>query len=245
MATGPLQIVVVGFEGDVMECSVIDELFAASKTGDIKLIDLLVIEKDKDGRVWSSEINDLSLEEEIRYGALIGGLIGLGAGGFEGAEAGAEAGAGIVAQTHSVIGLTPIKINDIVHGIPAGHSGIMVLFEHTWARSLHESALNAGGVILAQALIQPEGLILLGKELEAALEAAAVVEAAEMIETEAMIEAAEAVALSEAIQEEAAQRAIAALAAAEMIEEAAIEEATEVVKTAMLIEKTVLDEAAE
>lgn len=84
-----------------------------------------------------------------------------------------------------------------------------------------------------KALIQPEGLIHLGKVLVATIEPAAIVEADEMIETEAMLEAAEAVALSEGIKEEAALRAIAVLVAAEMIEEASTEEATDVGKTAM------------
>ena len=237
MNVGPLQLVVAGFQGDVMESGVIDELFAASAVGDIKLIDLLIVEKDEEGRVWTSEIDDLTLEQEIRYGALIGGLIGLGAGGIEGAEAGAEAGAETVVRTHSVLGLTPIQVNDLVHSIPAGHSGIVALFEHAWARQLREAALSTGGVVLAQALIDPEGLVLLGAEMEAALEAAAVIQAAEAIKTEAVLEAAEVVALSKAIQEEAAQRAVTALVNAELIEQAAIQEATGVVQAALAVEE--------
>lgn len=245
MTIGPLQMVVVGFEGDVMESGVIDELFAATSTGAIKLVDLLVAEKDEEGHVWTSEISDLTLEEELIYGSLIGGLIGLGAGGPEAAEAGAEAGAEVAAATHSVLGLTPIQVNDLVHSMPSGHSGIVALFEHKWARHLHEAALSAGGVVLAQALIEPEGLVLLGRELGAAMEAAAVIEAAQEIETEAMLEAAAAVAISEAIQEEAAQRAIGALVTAELIEEAAIQEATEVVQASMAVQLAAEQAAAD
>jgi hypothetical protein len=60
---------------------VLDELFAVSTAGNIKLVDVLVAEKDTEGSAWTSEISDLTLEEEIRYGAVIGGLIGLGEGG--------------------------------------------------------------------------------------------------------------------------------------------------------------------
>ena len=237
MSIGPMQLVVVGFEGDVVESDVIDELFVASMSGDIKLIDMLVIDKDEDGNVWSDEISELSFDEKINYGALIGALIGLGAGGSEGAEIGAEAGAEAVAATHSVLGITPFDVNDLVHDIPLGHSAIVVLFEHIWASHLHEATLAAGGIMLAQALIQPEGFVLLGREMEAALEAAAVIEAAQQLELEAIEEAVEVVALSEAIQEEAARRAITALIAAEIIEEAAIEEATQVVQAALAAEE--------
>lgn len=239
MSIGPMQLVFVGFDGDVLESTVIDEIFMASWSGDIKLIDMLVVEKDNEGTVWSAEISDLTLEEEINYGALIGGLIGLGAGGEEGAEAGVEAGAETVVDTHSVLGITPFDVNDLVHDLPPGHSGIVVLFEHKWAGHLHEATLAAGGIMLGQALIEPEGLVLLGKEMEAALEAAAVVEAAQLVALEAIEVAAEAVEISEAIQEEAARRAIAALIAAEMIEEAAIEEATKVVEAALAAEEAV------
>ena len=225
MGIGPLQLVVVGFHGDVMKSDVLDELFAASTAGAIKLVDVLVIEKDESGRVWTSEISDLTLEEEIRYGALIGGLIGLGAGGPEAAEAGAEAGAEAVALTGGVLGLTPSQVSDLVHSLPRGHSGIMALFEHTWASQLYEAQLKASGVILEQALLEPQGLVLLGAELEAAMEAAAAVE-----EIEALLE-------SEVIQDEAARLAVEALAAAGLIDAAAGQQATEVVKASWAMEE--------
>lgn len=232
MNIGPLQLVVVGFEGAVMESGVIDELFAASATDAVKLLDVLVIDKDENGRVWMSKISDLTLEEEIEYGTVIGGLIGLGAGGPEGVEGGAEAGA--LALTQSVIGLTPGEVNDLVYDIPSGTSALVGLVEHSWAVQLQEARLEAGGVMLAQAMIDPQGLVLLGAELGAAMKAAAVVEAAQMVEAEAM---------QEAIQEEAAQRAIAALVAAELIEEAAVEEAAEVIAAAWAAEETAPDDA--
>ena len=74
-----------------------------------------------------------------------------------------------MSSTGSVLGLTPYDVNDLVHDIPVGHSGIVVLIEHTWAGHLHEATVAAGGTMLGRALIEPEGLILLGMEMEAAL----------------------------------------------------------------------------
>ena len=237
MTIGPLQIVVVGYDGDVLDSDVLDELFAASTAGAIKLVDLLVVERDEEGEVWTFEVNDLTHEEEVSYGALIGGLIGLGQAGPEGIEAGAEAGAEIASTTHSVLGLTPFEINELLYTIPKGHSAIVALFEHRWAIDLRQASFDAGGSMLAQAMLDPRGLILLGAELAAAQQAIDTIEVAQIIEAEAVLEAAEAVIISEAIQEEAARRAITALLAAEMIEEAAIEEATQVVLAAMEIEE--------
>ena len=42
MSIGPMQLVFVGFDGDVLESTVIDEIFVASWSGDIKLVDMLV-----------------------------------------------------------------------------------------------------------------------------------------------------------------------------------------------------------
>ncbi len=106
---------------------------------------------DTDGRVWTSELSALTLEEEIRYDAVIGGLIGLGAGGPDAVAAGAEAGA--VALSQYVVGLTPGEVNELVHSLPLGHSAIVALFEHTWATRLNEAALEAGGVILAEWIV--------------------------------------------------------------------------------------------
>ena len=70
--------------------------------------------------------------------------------------------------------------------MPRGYSGLVALVEHVWARQLHEATRYAGRLMLGQAMIEPEGLILLGMELEAAIEdATRVVVAALAIEKSA------------------------------------------------------------
>jgi uncharacterized membrane protein len=230
MTFGPIQFVLIGFEGDILESDVLDELHAARMAGAIRLIDFLVIEKDYAGSVWASEITDLTTEEEIQFGALVGSLLGFGAAGEEGAEAGAAAGALAVAEND--FGLSLDAINELAYDIPAGHSAILGLFEHAWARDLREATLRAGGRMLAQGMLDPTGLVLWGAELEAAAEAAAAIEAAEL----AALDAAEAVAAAEAIKAAAAQEAAAALVAARLLEEAAMEEAVAVVAEALALE---------
>lgn len=236
MTIGPIQLVVIGFEGDVLESQVLDELDVVVATGDIRLIDFLVIEKDEDGYVWGSEVSVFTEDDEegVAFGALAFGLIDQ-----EADETGTDEfpEAWAFAETHFV--MAPGEINELVHQIPVESSAIVALFEHAWARKLHEATLEAGGVMLAQGMVDPTGLVMFQAELQAIQEAAAVVEAAQAIEAEAMLEAVEAVALSQAIQEEAAQKAAAALVAAEVIEEAAIEEATQVVLAALAVEDEV------
>ena len=77
MTIGPIQLLVIGFEGDVLESQVLDEVDIAVATGDIRLIDLLVVEKDEEGHLWGSEVGVIydENEEGPTYGALTFGLI--------------------------------------------------------------------------------------------------------------------------------------------------------------------------
>jgi len=178
MTIGPIQLVVIGFEGDVLESQVLDELDVAVATGDIRLIDFLVIENDEDGYVWGSEVNVFTEDEEegVAYGSLAFGFIEQEAD-DTGTEDFPEAWA--FAETHFV--MAPGEINELVHQIPVGSSAIVVLFEHAWASRLHQASLEAGGVMLAQGMVDPTDLVKFQAELQAKQEAAAVIEAAQAI----------------------------------------------------------------
>lgn len=232
MTVGPIQLVVIGFEGDVLESNVLDEIEVAVATGDIRLIDFLVIEKDEEGAVWGSEVTVFTdgNEKGEAYGALAFGLIDQDS---EQIEEGVYPETWAIPDAHFVMELG--EINELIHQIPEGSSAIVVLFEHAWARRLHEATVQAGGLMLAQGMVDPNGLVLFQKELEAIQEAAAIVEAAQAVEVEAVLEAVETVALSEAVKEAVARKAAQALVAARMIEEAALEEAAEVVAAALAI----------
>jgi len=232
MTVGPIQLVVIGFEDDVLESNVLDEIEMAVAAGDIRLIDFLVIEKDEDGQVWGSEVDVFADDDEQSeaFGALAFRIIDQD--NDRVAEVYPESWA--IPEAHYVMG--PGEINDLVHLIPQGSSAIVVLLEHAWARKLHEATVQAGGLMLAQGMIDPNGLVLFQKELEAIQEADTVIETAQAVEAEAILEVAEAVTLSEAVKKVAAKKAAQALVAAKLIEEAALEEAAEVVATALHIE---------
>jgi uncharacterized membrane protein len=173
MTIGPIQLVVIGFEGDVLESKVLDELDAVIATGDIRLIDFLVIEKDEDGCVWGSEVSVFYEDDEegVVFGALAFGLIDQDPFEAEGADI-PEAWA--VAETHFV--MAPGEINELAHQIPVGTSAIVVLFEHAWATKLHEATLEASGVMLAEGMVDPTGLVMFQSELQAIQETAAIKE---------------------------------------------------------------------
>jgi uncharacterized membrane protein len=230
MAIGPIQLIAIGFDEPDFRGAIRRELAALRGLGAIRLIDVLFVAKDDLGGMTRMEMSDLSEEEKIEFGALIGGMIGLGAGDWETAELGAELGA--LAASENVFGVSGEELSAFMEDLEPGTAAALLLLEHRWAIDFRDAVLDAGGEFLLQGYLTPDTLLVFGAELEAQAEAAAAIEAAE-----------EAVAISEAIQAEAARRAIAALVAADLIAEAAMDEAAGVVADALAIEAIAEEEA--
>ncbi|GBE57474.1 hypothetical protein BMS3Abin01_00389 [bacterium BMS3Abin01] len=93
MTIGPIHLTVIRFDGNDFKGGILPELKAVRRAGIIRLLDLMLVSKDGDGNLTSMQISDLDEDEARGYGSVIGGLIGLGAGGVRGALAGAQAGA--------------------------------------------------------------------------------------------------------------------------------------------------------
>jgi uncharacterized membrane protein len=136
--------------------------------GIIRLIDLLFIWKDAEGNIRSMEVTQLDEEEKMRFGAVIGGLIGYGAGGEEGEKQGIEA--GILAAAQENYGITEEDILEITEAIPEGTAAAILVIEHIWAKSLKQAIKDAGGVLVSQGMLTPELLIAVGEELAEAVE---------------------------------------------------------------------------
>ncbi len=170
MAIGPVHLVVIGFDQPKFEGKILDELIKVREKGIIRVIDLLGVYKDADGNLVAIELSDFSLADKMELGAVIGGLIGLGAAGEVGAEVGAIEGALAMAETD--YGISTDEIEEIAANIPRDSAVLMMLFEHTWAINLRNAMLDAGGLPIAQGLMNPLALVQMGAELAAAVEAA-------------------------------------------------------------------------
>jgi len=170
MAIGPVHLVVMGFDQPKFEGKIIDELIKVREKGIIRVIDALCVYKDADGNLLALEMSDFSLADKMELGAVIGGLIGLGAAGQVGAEVGAMEGA--LAMAENDYGITADELEEIAANIPRDSAVLMLLFEHTWAINLRNAMLDAGGVPIAQGLMNPLALVGLGAEIAAAVEAA-------------------------------------------------------------------------
>jgi hypothetical protein len=145
MTLGPLEYLVVGFEGNRFTGQILAELRAAREKGIIRVVDLFVIKKDEQGNVTALELSDLSTEEATALGPLAGDLIGL------------------FAQE---------DIDQVAADIPNKSAAGLLLFEHTWAIGLKEAIKNAGGVAVTGGFVAPDVLQALEEDLEAAKQGA-------------------------------------------------------------------------
>jgi uncharacterized membrane protein len=243
MTVGPLHLVVVSFDDDKVVAEIGKQLEAVRKHGIIRLFDFLYILKHEDGSLGFKEMSDLSSDEKHQYGGVIKSLVGLV---VEDPEALAS---GSVAEVPGLaehdFGINEDELHFIADKIPAGHSAVLLLFEHHWALGLKQALIDAGGHTLLQGLVDPEAFKIVGTELEPLLDAAKRLE--ETAVSDAMKIMAEATAAKEEAEAEALQVKMAAAAAVAVAEEQAqkaMAEAKEV-EEITAAEAAMLKEAAE
>ena len=162
MAIGPVQLIVLGFDHPEFHGEIKEELERLRASDTIRVIDALAAYKDSNGDVEVEHLSNLTRDEAIELGTVIGALIGLGADGEEGFEAGAVAGGEAAAEG----GVQPITNDpdawDILEGIPNDSAAALVLIEHQWAVPLRDAVLRAGGFRISDGFISPLDLVAVG-----------------------------------------------------------------------------------
>jgi uncharacterized membrane protein len=159
MTIGPVQMLVVGFEGDKFTGEIAKEL-ARLKEGDIiRVIDLLFVKKDANGELEILQHSDLNLDEAHEFGAVVGALVGFGAGGEEEATTAAIAGANEMDDGHF---FDESEVWYLADAIPEGMATAVALIEHRWAIPLRDAIARAGGHALADEWIHAKDLVAIG-----------------------------------------------------------------------------------
>jgi uncharacterized membrane protein len=159
MTIGPVQLVVLGFEGQNFTGEILPELRRLRDHDVIRLIDLLFVSKDESGGVTVMEASDLTQEEAMEFGATVGALIGLGEAGEQGAVAGAVAGAEALEDGHV---FDEHEVWYVTDSIPNGSSAAVALLEHRWAIPLRDAMQSASGTLLDESWVHPLDLVAVG-----------------------------------------------------------------------------------
>ena len=132
---GPLQMLVIGFEGSEFKGEIAAELERLREDDTIRVLDLVVVAKDADGNVSVAEQEDgLALRLLDVTDADLSHLD----------QADAD------------------DVWEATEAIPPGGAAAVVLIEHRWAIPLRDAIATAGGVPLADAWLAPEDVASLG-----------------------------------------------------------------------------------
>jgi len=125
---------VVAFDGNHFTGEILPELRSLRERGIIRVVDLLFIQKDRDGNLSVRELSDLDLEEAKPYNSLTGDLRDL------------------VSET---------DIEYVAEHMPNNCSAAVVLLEHIWADHLKETIARAQGQIIEGGMISADDVDLL------------------------------------------------------------------------------------
>lgn len=141
MAIGPLELVVLGFEGNNFKGEISTAIEEEVASGSIRVVDLIFARKDADGAITVDDLDDA--DESF--------------GKFE----------GLAADLRKL--LTEDDAITLAELLPANTAALVALIEHTWATRIAEAVNNAGGRLLASQRISPRLIEEIRDELEAAM----------------------------------------------------------------------------
>jgi hypothetical protein len=235
---GPLQVMVVGFDSDAeFDGLVIDELERLTARGLIRVIDLQFITKGAGDKLAAVEFSALEEEEAAEFGMIIGQLMGM-------ADPTGDEIVLVDDASEKSFGLGVEDLVAIGEDLEAGESVGVLLFEHTWASELKAAVRESGGFPIAQGLLTPEAMMMVGSEVLAIAEAEATIELADAVAGAAVLDAIATVEAAEDVKAMAAVDTVRALMASGLIIDAAAQEALDALVAAELITEMAIESAA-
>jgi uncharacterized membrane protein len=176
MAIGPVQLVVLGFTRPDFHGEIIAELERLRESDMVRVIDALAVHKDADGAIEVAHLSNMTRDQAIELGSVVGALVGLGVEGEDGMAAGAVAGA--EAAAGGATAFTDEQAWDVLGEIPNDSAAALILLEHHWAVPIRDAVARAGGFRISDGFISPLDLVEVGlatadeAEAEAAMNAA-------------------------------------------------------------------------
>jgi uncharacterized membrane protein len=153
---GPIQLLAVAFPGNRFKGEILPELDRLKRRRIVRVLDLLLVRKDRSGNVMVGTASDLEWEEATALGSYLGGLAGLAAGGEAGLERGSIIGAAELADGHV---FDDEDIFQLTEALGEDTSACLLLLQHTWARPFLDAVVDAGGIELMNEWVRPESVL--------------------------------------------------------------------------------------
>ncbi|MDC0770555.1 DUF1269 domain-containing protein [Streptomyces sp. HD] len=157
---GPVQLLTVEFGPDAkFEGRIVDELWALQRSGQVRVLDLLFVQKEAGGDLVTADYQAEGM------GDTVAALLGIPR------RVLAEAEASFPSLTEgNAFGLTLEEIRELARELKPGTAAGFVLLEHIWARDLRQAIRDAGGVPVAEGFLTEESLEVVVAELALAME---------------------------------------------------------------------------
>jgi uncharacterized membrane protein len=141
MTLGPLEYIVIGFDRPDFTGAIAKEIEKVVEKRIIRLVDVVVAQKDAAGDVQIVEIDNVRDPRFASFAPLLEDRMGL---------------------------LTPEDVLTLAEGLPVDSAALIMLFEHRWAEKIKDAVAEAVGFLVARETVAPELLEALNAELDAA-----------------------------------------------------------------------------
>lgn len=141
MATGPIEVLVVGFPGSRFNGSILPELEKLIAADTISVVDGLFVTKSPNGDVMFMEFEELGANHDA---------------------------AALAALMHRLDALVSEEdVFALADALDPDSSAAILVFEHTWAKPFRDAIVDSGGVLVAN--FRVPGLVMdeVMRELEA------------------------------------------------------------------------------
>jgi hypothetical protein len=149
---GPVQLLVLGFNEPGFHGEMIAELDRLRQSDMVRVIDALAVYKDASGGLEVEHLSDLTYDEAVELGSVVGALVGLGIEGEDDADVGIDDAPAFAEQDEW----------DVIDDIPTDSAAALVLLEHRWAVPLRDVIARAGGYRISDGFISPVDLVDIG-----------------------------------------------------------------------------------
>jgi hypothetical protein len=136
----PLEYALIEFKGNKFSGKIVPELLDLAERGIVRFVDLVFIQKEKDGSVRTIELNDLdpaSYKMFVPIGAHVASLF------------------------------TTDDLEKAASKLRKNSAAMLLLWENLWTANLRKAILDAGGKLVDRRQISPEVLAQFKRELAA------------------------------------------------------------------------------
>jgi uncharacterized membrane protein len=126
---GPIDYIIVGFEGNNFDGSILKALAEAIDSGVIGLVDLALVTKDADGNTSLINIADLGDSYAVDF---------------------------VETYKSSDKQISEDDVDEMADLLENNTSAGLLVIEQLWAKPLKEAIINANGVLVAEGRIHPD-----------------------------------------------------------------------------------------